>query len=96
MSQQSLRRERGLFLSVTEGKHLTTESLLKENVVFNTTSQSDAGIVAQWKRARLASERSRIRSPPELNLLWCCAPRQGLYPHVHSLDPGESGYLVGQ
>ena len=33
-----------------------------------------------------------------LNLLWCCAPRQDidLYPHMHSLNPEVSGYLVGQ
>ena len=33
-------------------------------------------------------------SPPAgLNFLWPCTPRQGLYPHVHSLDPGVSEYL---
>ena len=38
----------------------------------------------------------RLESQPRLNLLWCCVPRQGPYLHMHSLNPGVSGYLVGQ
>ena len=33
----------------------------------------------------------RFRSSVGMNLLWRCAPRQGLYPHVRSLDLGVSG-----
>ena len=54
------------------------------------------GVVAQWYRARLTRERSRARSPAVLNMLRRCAPRQGTCSHLHSLDPGVSGYLVGQ
>ena len=38
----------------------------------------------------------QVPSLAGLNLLWRCDPGQGLYLHVHSLDPGVSGYLIGQ
>ena len=38
----------------------------------------------------------RFKSLAGLNLLWRCGPRQGLYPHMHPLDPGVSRYLVEQ
>ena len=31
-----------------------------------------------------------------LTVLWRCAPGKAHYPHVHSLDPGVNGQLVGQ
>ena len=38
----------------------------------------------------------RFESRAGLNLLWRCALGQGFYLHVHSLDPGVSGYPLGQ
>ena len=55
---------------------------------------------ASWLSGRvhdLQERDRRFQLPPglNLNLLWRCAPRQGVYPHVHPLDLGVSGYLVG-
>ena len=40
-------------------------------------------------------KRSRVQSLAALNMLRCCAPRRGTL-LTHALDPGVSGYRVGQ
>ena len=55
------------------------------------------GIMAQWECARLASDRLQVGVTRWAEL--CSGGvvfAKALYPQVHSLDPGVSGYLVGQ
>ena len=63
--------------------------IISENLVTSITVFSHTTIHLQLRDCR-----SELLAG--LNLLRCCAPGQGLYPHMHSLDPGVGEYLVGQ
>ena len=58
-------------------------------------NMAPSALITTSKTTRLARDR-RCELPAGLNWLRRGAPRQGLYPHVHSVDPGVSGNLVGQ